>query len=285
MKLNLLPATINKGAAARNAWIATVFLTLAGVGVAAFMIISSKAELDSAKQQVVDAQPAAARANATSAAADTVIQQAGPFLQNTKVARAMLAHNAKYPNFYDKVRTWVPSFFRITEMRAVPAGPDSTMVTLTGTVDTYQQYSDLPLAFLRHSDITSVGRANYVLNIKQVPSLSSADQVGMPRRADEAPLPKDPLERLAYFESQVTSQDYLGVSNFGAASEDTRFAMPNSSLVTIQLTVTHDLTVPDVRNSINKGGGGAATAVGGGMPTGMPAIPGVPAGAGGADDR
>lgn len=285
MKLNLLPATINKGAAARNAWIATGFLTLAGVGAAAFMIISSKSELESIKQQVQEAQPGAARALATSQAADTVILQAEPFLRNTKIARAMLAHNTKYPDFMDKVRTWVPSFYRITQITVTPLDATSTQVSLLGTVDTYQQYADLPLAFLRHKEVTAVGRGQYVLDDKQVPSLSSADQIGMPRKANQGPIPSDPLERLAYFESQVTSQDYLGVSNYGSATTDTRLAMPNSSYVSIQLTVSADLTVPDVRGSLGSSGGGAAASLGGGMPMGGAPMPGGFPGSGGAAAR
>lgn len=277
MKLNLLPATVNKGAALRTSIIVSVVLVLAGVGGAAVLIGTSRTALADVKAQVEQAQPGAARALATSQMADTVVARATPYIRNQKLAKQILASNSKYPNLYDQVRGWVPSFFRITNMAATAVDGTTTQVTLQGTVDTYQQYADLPLAFLRHKEVQSVGRANYLLNEDIVPSLTITDQLGRPRKAGDAPIPDDPLERLAYFEARGSTETYTGTGNFGTATNDTRYAMPNSSYVTITLLINKDMLVPDVRSTLSSSGGGVATTSTAGF-AGVPSGAGIPAG-------
>jgi hypothetical protein len=274
MKLNLLPATVNKGAAARTAWIGAVVLILAGAGVCAFMIVTSGQQLRDIKQQVADARPKAQEALDTSAMAETVVNRAAPYVRNRKLAQAMIAHNAKYPKLFNDVRSWIPSFFRVTQMSAQPNDASTATVTLVGTLDNYQQYADLMLVFLRNEEVAQVGRANYVPDEQIVPPLTPVDQVGRPRLPNEAPVPDDPLERLAYFQAQGSTLNYTGYSNFGTGTQDARLALPDSSLITVTLVVNRDLTVPDVRGTLS--GAGGAAPVGGGAPVGLGGGGGLP---------
>ena len=74
-------------------------------------------------------------------------------------------------------------------MNATPIDDNTSTVTLVGTLDSYQQYSDLMLALLRFPDAQSVGRNSYVSTDKIVPALTEVDQNGRPRGVNEAPVP------------------------------------------------------------------------------------------------
>ncbi|MGV3618795.1 MAG: hypothetical protein ACO1SV_26015 [Fimbriimonas sp.] len=286
MKLNLLPATVSKGAKARTAWIGSVLLILAGVGASAFMITKSGSDLREIKQLVADERPKAERAYARAIQADTIIVQADGVVRNKKLADAMIAHNNKYPALYTELLGKIPSFFRVTQMSATPINETTSQINLQGTLETYQQYADLMLALFRFKGTTAVGRGNYVSTEQIVPAITEVDQTARPRRADEAPIPDDPLQRLTYFQNQASTPQFTGTGNFGTATDDTRFALPNSSLIQVTMIVSRDLRVPDVRQTLAGGGGGGGTAPApGGFPGGIPGVPGGrpgPGGAGGA---
>jgi hypothetical protein len=290
MKLNLLPATVNKGAKARNAVIGSVILVLAGIGASAFMITSSAAELAAVKQQVAETRPRAEKALQTAQQAETIIVQANGVVLNAKLAQAMIKHNDKYPALYNELLDKIPSFFRVTSLRATPIDATSSQITMEGTLETYQQYADLMLALLRFPGTTAVGRNQYVTTEQVVPAITEIDQTARPRRLNEAPIPDDPLERLTYFQAQASTPTYQGVGNYGSPTDDTRFALPDSSLITVTMVVTRDLRVPDVRATLSQSGGAApATTTAGGFPGGggFPGAPGTgapmgaPAGMGG----
>lgn len=311
MKLNLLPATVSKGAKTRNAVIGSVLLVLVGIGASAFMITSSGADLAAVKNQVAEARPRAEKALNTANEADTIIVQANGVVLNTKLAQAMIKHNDKYPALYNELLEKIPSFFRVTNLRATPIDATSSQITMEGTLETYQQYADLMLALLRFPGTTAVGRNQYVTTEQVVPAITEIDQTARPRRIDEAPIPDDPLERLTYFQNQASTPSYQGVGNYGSPTDDTRFALPNSSLITVTMVVNRDLRVPDVRGTLSASGGGGSTttttapggvgfggplgAPGGipsGIPTGGPGGPGASSrgpggrpGAGGAEDE
>jgi hypothetical protein len=276
MKLNLLPATVSKGAKARTAWIGSVLLILAGVGASAFMISKSRSDLLEIKQLVAEERPKADRAYQTAIQADTIIVKAEGVVRNAKLANAMINHNNKYPALYTELLGKIPSFFRVTQITATPINETTSQINLQGTLETYQQYADLMLALFQFKGTTAVGRNNYVSTEQIVPALTEVDQTARPRRADEAPIPDDAMERLTYFQSQATTPQFTGTGNYGTATDDTRFALPNSSLIQVTMIVSRDLRVPDVRGTL--AGGGTAPApggFGGGMPPG-----GVPGGAG-----
>lgn len=283
MKLNLLPATVSKGAKARNAWIGSILLILVGAGASAFMIIKSQQDLRDIKQKVADARGPAQTAYETSAQADTIITKAELPIRNTLLANAMIAHNAKYPQLYDELQRSIPSFFRVTRMSASPIDANTSRIDLQGTLETYQQYADLMLALLKFKGTMAVGRNNYVPTEQIVPALTPADQAGRPRRANEAPVPDDPLERLTYFQGQGSTEAFTGVGNFGSATPDTRFALPDSSLIEVSMVVARDLRVPDARGTLQAApaptAGGAGGGLGGAPVSGMPSGFGGPGGA------
>lgn len=279
MKLNLLPTTVRKGAKSRTAVVVSTLMFLGGIGASVFLVTSSSAALLAAKQAVADERPKADQAVAVANQADTVIATAAGVVRNTELAKAMIAHNDKYPSLYDSVLKYVPSFYRITSISAAAGGEGTSTITLTGTLDSYQQYADLMFALLRFPGAQSISRQGFVGRAKEVPAITVSDQVGRPRLPNELPIPDDPVERLTYFESNATGDEgYTGTGNFGTGNTDTRFAGPDSSLVTVTLVVNRDLRVPDVRGTLAGAGGGATSSAASASPAsfGMPPSAGAP---------
>lgn len=280
MKLNLLPVTVSRGARARNAWIASVVLIIAGIGSCVAMIVISQGDLQKVKAEVDDTRPQAQAAYDTAASADTIVQEATGVTRNANLAKEMIAHNAVFPNMYDRVLAYIPSFFRLTHLAATPVDDKVSTVTMVGTIGSVQQYADLMLALLRNPDVVSVSRQGLTSTDMIVPALTPIDQVGRPRRPGEAPIPDDPLQRLTYFENQgATPRGYTGTGNFGTGTDTTRLAMPGESLVTVIMVVKGNLQTPDPRKTLQAAGGATTSAPSVGAPTtGAPGGP--PAGAG-----
>lgn len=275
MKLNLLPTTVSKGARTRTAWIISALLVVASTVVTVGLAVNSSRELKKAKA-MVEAQRANAEQVVTIAAkADTVLDQAKGIIRNTQLAKAMLDHNTVYPDFYDSLWPYIPSFYRLTSATATPVDAETATVTLTGTLHTYQQYADLMLALMRNPKAVSVTRSGFVSVDPIVPSITSVDQNGRPRKATDSPIPDDKLERLTYFQSQATQPGYSGVGGFGGGAETTKYAMPDWSYVTVTMVVKANLQTPNPRATLSAAGGAAASSplsgpMGSGMPTGMP---------------
>jgi hypothetical protein len=164
---------------------------------------------------------------------------------------------------YDRVKAYIPSFYRVTNMSATPAGPGITTVTMTGNLDTYQQYADLMLALLRMPKVQSVTRAGYVQDAMVVPPLTEQDQVGRPRKPGDPPIPDNWEERLQYFQSNAKTTGYQGVSNFGSGEPGLRGPMPGESQVTVTMTIAEDLQTPDPLATLKSGNTGGAPAPGG----------------------
>ncbi|MDR3691706.1 MAG: hypothetical protein P4L46_20170 [Fimbriimonas sp.] len=296
MKLNLLPTTVSKGKQAKSGIVLSLLIALAGAGAAIFVSTSSAKALNDAKAAYEDSKGPAEAAYSKSTEADAILNadSSVALIRDASLAEAMIKHNDVYPDLYESVRPYVPSFYRVNSMYATPTGAGSSTITLVGTLKTYQQYADLMLAFSRYPGVVSVGRAGYQFNDNIVPNLTPGDQTGTPHKPSEAPVPDDKLARLTYFESQVQPQGYTGAGNFGSGTDSTRGAMPDYSLVTVTLTVTKDLQVPLPRTTLTSAGGGAASSAmtAGGPPAGMggpggmmgggPGMPGAGAGAGSA---
>jgi len=297
MKLNLLPTTVSKGKQAQSAVIFSVLIALAGIALGGWLSVSSQHELDAAKaDQLASVDPAAA-AYKKSTDADTILagEKSVDLIKNANLAEAMIKHNDVYPDLYEGVKPYIPSFFRINSLSASSSGENSN-ITMIGTIDTYQQYADLMLAFSRYPGLLSISRSGYIDRSVFVPNINTVDEVGRPRREDEAPIPDDKLLRLAYFQSNVRQESYTGEGNFGTGTDSTKGAMPEASLITVVLTVKKDLRVPEPRQTLGAGGasaGGAAGPMGGmggpgggmggpvagGPGGGPPARPGAGAGA------
>lgn len=272
MKLNLLPTTVSKERKARGAIVGAALLAIGGIIAGVFLTVSSQASLTAAKQTEADARPPADRAVATSQQADTIIAQAAPIIRNSELAKSVVAHNRKYPDLYDKVLPYVPSFFRLTSVSATPSGEQAT-VQMQGVLTSYQQYSNLMLALLRIPGAQTVGRSGYIDRDLSVPQLTPDDQRATPIAPGQTAVPDDPLERLAYYQAQATTQAYTGIGNFGSEDTDLRLAGPESSLITVTVLMDANLQVPDVRSTLRSAGGGAGVATGG-APTGIPGVPG-----------
>src|SRR4051794_31659765 len=110
MKLNLLPATVSRGRATRTAWVVAALLGILSVLASAGMMITSGNSLNEAKSAYDEAKPAADRAVATSAEADTLLadDSVKALVRNVSLAQAMMTHNDDYPNLYNNLLRWVP---------------------------------------------------------------------------------------------------------------------------------------------------------------------------------
>lgn len=264
MKLNLLPTHVSKAGAARTAIIMSGVLGLAMIAAAVFMAVSSEKELADLKSQAQELEPQAAAALTESQKADETIRKAGGILLNQQLAEAMTAHSQKYPALYDEVRRYIPPYFRVTAISATPSGPDATTLTMTGVIQTFQQYADVMVALMRIPGARGVGRQGFQQNDFFVPPLSANNQVSRAVRVGEEPMPDDPQERLNYMIARGSSDGYLGVSGFGETEVPrTRGPMPRWSQITLSVSLQRPMQTPDPRASL----AGAAAAGGGGAPT------------------
>jgi len=283
MKLNLLPQTVSKGRALKSAWFVFVIMLAAACAIAAMLIINSQQGLKNAEASVQEKQKDAADAVATSAQADTQIAKAADLIRDASLAQAMIDHNDVYPKLYDDVLPYVPSFFRLTSISAAPVDGATSSVTMTGTLETYQQYADLMLALMRFKDATSISRTGFNFDEPELPAINQDNLHPAPHKPSEPVIPTDQLEKVQYYQSLARTVGYTGQGNFGSGDPDAvRSAMPGESLVTIVLTVKRDLQVPDPQATLLAAGGAggavpAASGFGGPGPTGMmgPGGPGM----------
>ena len=281
MKLNLLPTTEKKSRQGKTAILVGALIVLGSiVGYAALTFIPAAA-LNSAKNDIGDLPTQVANADATAKSADTIIASATDVIKNAQLAKTMIDHNDVYPKLYDDIKKYIPPYYRIQSMQASALGENQSQVTLVGTLSGYQRYADLMLALMRFKDAQTITRSGYNLDDPIVPALTPADQAGKMRRPDQAPIPDDGLERLAYFQSQAAAapSGYLATGNYGTGTTEVRGPLPDSSVVTIQMTVNRDLRVPLAAETLR---GGAGTAPGG-APGGAPGFggPGAPPAFGG----
>ncbi len=279
MKLNLLPATVSKGKQSKTAWIISVFIIFVGIGISLALTLTSAAALKEANETYQASLAPADRALRTSREAEAYMELADvkTLMKNVSLGQAMIAHNDKYPDLYNSLRGYFPPFFRLTSLSATPAGDTQTAVTMVGTLDSYQQYADLMLALMRNPEAVAVSRSGYQADEMFVPQITEGDQAGRPRRPGDAPIPDDPLQRLAFFEAQGAQQpSYTGAGNFGSPAPVTRLAMPGESLVTVQLIITRGMQVPNPSATLGSGSGGGGAP--GGPPGGGGRGPGSPSG-------
>ncbi len=279
MKLNLLPQTVSKGRQFKIAWTVGPLVLVACILASIAMGLSATARKKNAEDSIQSSKDQYLNAVATSQKATDIVTQASQVIRDANLAKAMIDHNDVYPDLYNKIRGYIPGYFRVTSMSAQPVDGTNCTVTLVGTLGSYQEYADLVLALMRCKDVTSIGRAGYTYDRAIVPGISEQDPLGRPRKPSQPPIPDDQLQRLAYLQSQVRSGGYQNVSNFGSGTEATKGAMPSDSLVTVTLSVKGNLQVPSVESTITAAGGGGGTgggpgAAGFGGPPGMGGPPG-----------
>jgi hypothetical protein len=305
MKLNLVPTYVSKERQGRTAILGSAAIAIVGIVVAVLLSTSSRKALQSAIQANSDSKGPAATAADTAAQADTILNdpKSVQLIRNASLAEAMNKHSDVFPDFYtNDILPYVPPFYRLTSISAQAIDGSTCSVTMTGTLKTFAEYGDLVLALMRIKGASSVSRQGFSMNQYIVPNLTPNDQTGTPHRINEGPVPDDPVDRLAYYESLGTPPPgYLNEGNYGSGEIVARGAAPEESLVTVVVTVAKNLQTPEPRETLQSGGGGAAPALGGlggpglggpGMPTGFggPGAPGgvsgpagAPAGKGGGD--
>jgi hypothetical protein len=246
-----------------------VVLLVIGVAGAGAMALISKGRLDTARNENKDNLQAYADTVATAKYAETVIASATTVDRDLKLADAMSAHNTVYPDLYAELFHYIPSFYRVTSMRASAGGEDTSTVQIDGELQSFKQYADVALALWRIPDVTSVSRAGFTGTSTYVPALSEQDQTGTPIKQGETPLPSDVYDRMNALSARANAepQGFLNVGNFGT-TESSRGAMPGWSTVTMVITIKKNLQTPDPHATIAGGGGGGGTGLSG-MPTGF----------------
>lgn len=264
MKLNLLPKTVDTSGRAKFAFVGG-FLMFAGSLVAAFAMAKvSGDQLTKVNDKLAEIKPNYDKVVKVATEADTMMSapEVKQAVVNASLAKAMLASSRIYPDFYDGVKTYIPAFFRITQMSANAVDDKTSTLNLTGTVKNAQEYADLMLALLRIPGATTVSRAGFQAEDVVVPALSEIDQQGRPRKESEAPIPDEPLDRLQYFTDQSVPTGYLNSGNFGITEPGTtKTVRPGESLISVVVTVPKDLRVPNPRATITALGGAAGNKV------------------------
>jgi len=281
MKLNLVPTHVAKEKASGGAIFVMLLLIAVGVVGAVFMVSYSGSQLSDAKSKEKDALDKASQVKTISDQADTLmgLPKTHAVVRNLNLYDAMQSHSAAYPNLYDTLRPYVPSYYRVTSMAASPGGPDTCVVTLTGVLTTYQQYADLGLAFMRVPGAQGYSPSGYQITDQYVPNLTPQDMKGRPIHPGDANVPDDELTRLAYLQQQGTVTRYTGDGGFGDPDQTTKGAMPNASVVTITITLKSDpkhnygIQTPDPRTTLSSAAAAAATSSTG---TGSPGAFGAP---------
>ena len=254
------------------------------------MVSTSNKRVATATDSVATAQPMYDKAVKVAADADAIMArpEVKQLVVNKSLAEAMIKANSLYPNLYDSVKPYIPGFFRITALSASPIDDKSSTVNMTGTIKDARQYADLMLALLRIPGAVSVSRTGFQAEDVIVPPLVAVDNQGRPRLASKGPIPDDPIDRLAYFESDSVPSGFLNSGGFGETQEGTvKTVRPGESLITVSVTLPKSLQTPNPRATIQSLAGGAPAAAGNAAP-GQPAsqktpppAPGATAGGGG----
>lgn len=267
MKLNLLPTYVSKEKQGRFAFVLSALIALGCLALMIFMTRSSRDALAAEKQRIADARPNAQLAVATSKRADAVIAENRGLILNINLADSMNKHNTVYPDLFDEVRKYIPNFYRISSMAAVPNGAESCTVTMTGYLSSFQEYADLMIALLRIPGATAVSRSGFQFNEPGVPGLIPEDQQGRILRPGEPRIPDDPHDRLdqQIANAQVTS--FQNAGGFGTSETPiVRGAMPTQSTVTVAVVIAgKNIQTPNPRQTLAESAalwGGAPAAAG-----------------------
>src|SRR5215469_11551825 len=118
MKLNLLPTTVSTGAGSRVAYVIAVLLIAGSIFGAIQMKNQAHTALQKAQDDVTANQADSQKVVDVDQEADNILlKSTGPLL-NVQLATAMLDHNKVYPDFYDDIIRYVPSYFRLTSLSA-----------------------------------------------------------------------------------------------------------------------------------------------------------------------
>lgn len=287
MKLNLLPTYVSKEGQQRAFIVLAVLVLLLSIAGAAGLILTAASQETAALAAAKDEQLQRnySLAVAYSQRADADILKATDADKHIELAKAMQEHNTDYLRLYNTVFDYVPSFMRVRSISAAASSSESVTVTMTGIIETYQQYADAVLSLLRIPGCVNVVRAGYTINDRYVPNLTEEDQSGTAILPGESNLPSDPQLRWQEIINRASaapdSSAFQNVEGFGTIEKD-RGVMPGKSEVTFTITITGmDVMAPDPRATVMSRGA-ATPAAGVGTPppaammgAGMPAATGA----------
>lgn len=269
MKLNLIPPKQKKEGGSWGIPVG-VLLLVVGVLVALYLIGSSTAAENAARAKVEARQPEAQRVVTFANSAEQTIQLATPFTINYQLAQEMNKATLAYPDLFDDIRPYIPSFFRVTSISAAPfeGQPDQfAEVRITGVIASFQQYTNLLLALLQYPNAVSVIPSTYASPAPFRPNVTEDrqnPQMGWPGARSLEGV-QDPLQRLEIIQFNQSlapaaprlTYSFINVGNFGTDNPGPKGPMPGYSEVTIQLYVMADLRVPDPRATLTTAARGA----------------------------
>jgi hypothetical protein len=286
MKLNLIPTSAVRQGGSKVAYVIMLIMIVVSCFLALRMKNTVASKLSQAKADVAANQGDSDKVNAVSSEADHIMsEESGPLL-NTKLVQDMKAHCSVYPDFYTELFRSIPSYFRITAVAVTPNDGNTATLTMTGTVGSLHEYTDLILALMRIKGAQQVTRSGYQLTYSYVQPLEADTQHTWKTMPGEASLTDDPIQRLDTKIAASHSTDFVGIGTFGTPGlPRTRGAMPTETLLTVGVVLTRNLMTPNPRATLAGMGAAFASA-----PASEPAVgaakttgaKGAPAKAGGA---
>lgn len=284
MKLNLLPTSATKGKGIVRAWVFSALLSVFAVAASIWMIVTSSAALNKAKDDALEIKSHAEMVTTIASQADDVIKIAEPFQRNTNLVAAMDKNVNKYPDFYNKVRTYIPGFFRVTSMVGQPISESQVNLTITGIIKDQDQYNDLVLSLMR------IGASNIQRQVighddVMLPNIIPGDLDPKPYKVSEGRIPAKSDDALNYYIAKGGVTGFVNANGFGDDEPGRRGAMPKYNEIQINLTVPGNLQAPNVRGTLALHGSApsaaAPAAAGGATPASAPAGGANPGSAGG----
>lgn len=219
--------------------VASIAAAVVSVLGSVFLITSSKGQRDAAEAAANDLVPQAQAVVALAKTADTIGASSAETVRNIALADAMQKHPAKITGFYREVIPYIPSFFRVNAMSMTPIDGNRAALTLTGTIQTYQQYADLMLALLRIPGAQTVGRTGYVLDRRNLPNVTETDQYPEFKKASDDRLPLDPVDRINALVARASAEPtgFTGAGNYAGPIEQPRLALPKWQNITVSVVL------------------------------------------------
>jgi hypothetical protein len=154
-------------------------------------------------------------------------------------------------------------------------------INITGVVETYEEYANVMLAYMRMPGEPVVNRSGYTLLEPLVPALTETDQSGEAIAPGETPLPDEFPARLESLIARAAAdpQGFQNQAGFGT-DVNGRGAMPGWSIINLTITVMVDesLLPPNPAATLSPGGGGGGAGGGPGGGFGGMSGPGGPGG-------
>jgi hypothetical protein len=161
MKLNLIPKTAAKGAASKGMFLLMLGLVLGSLALAFLYNNKLQGDRQSWEDEANSIKGSADEVVRASREADEIVAKARIVLTNKSLYDQIQASNQTYPDLYDDLIAYIPSFMRVRTFQAQSAGAQTARVTIGGYLKTFQQYSDVMISLLRFPKVQQIGRAGF----------------------------------------------------------------------------------------------------------------------------